>query len=144
MVGVRTTTDILRLARRHEMKLRFVIAGGLNTLFGLAVFPVLMWTFTSLSAHYLVMLTVAQALSIMFSFVTNKFLVFRTNGKYFSEFGKFITFHAAYFIVNLAALPVLVEVFSIPPIWGQFLFAGGVIVSSYFWHSKITFHRRRS
>jgi putative flippase GtrA len=137
-------TGMLELARQHETKLRFIFAGGINTLFGLAAFPLLMWTFNSMSLHYLVILTIAQILSVVFSFLTNKFLVFRTAGNYVAEFGKFITFHAAYFVANLAALPILVELFGVPPIWGQFAFAGAVIISSYFWHSRITFQRGSS
>ncbi|NTF45747.1 MULTISPECIES: GtrA family protein [Rhizobium] len=139
-----SATDILKLARQHETKIRFIAAGGLNTLFGLAAFPVLMWTLASMSMHYLIILTIAQILSISFSFITNKFLVFRTSGNYLAEFGKFITFHAAYFIANLVALPIMVELLGVPPIWGQFGFAAAVIVSSYFWHSRITFQRRGS
>jgi len=139
-----SATDILKLARQHETKLRFIVAGGLNTLFGLAAFPVLMWTFASMSAHYLIILTIAQIFSVSFSFLTNKFLVFRTSGNYLAEFGKFVTFHAAYFVANLVALPIMVELLGVPPIWGQFAFAAGVIVSSYFWHSRITFQRRSS
>jgi hypothetical protein len=37
------------------------------------------------------------------------------------------------------ALPLLVEVGKIPPIYAQFGFALCVIVGSYFWHSNITF-----
>jgi putative flippase GtrA len=136
--------DLFQLARLHETKLRFLCAGGLNTLFGLAAFPVLMWTFSSEALHYLVILTIAQVLSVLFSFVTNKFLVFRTRGNYVAEFLKFGTFHGIYFLANLAILPLFVELLGIPPIWAQFAFAGGVIVTSYFWHSRITFHRRSS
>ncbi|MGN7292448.1 GtrA family protein [Rhizobium sp. SAFR-030] len=137
-------TDAIHFMRQHDTKLRFLAAGGLNTLFGLATFPVLMWTLTSLAKHYLLVLTIAQVLSVCFSFLTSKFLVFRTSGNYLAEFGKFITFHAVYFLANLAALPVIVELLGVPPIWGQFAFAVAVIVTSYFWHSRITFQRRSS
>jgi putative flippase GtrA len=140
MVAAGRLHDIVQLARLHETKLRFVVAGGLNTLFGLAAFPILMWLFSSSALHYLVILTLAQVLSILFAFLTNKFLVFRTRGNLGPELVKFCTFHAGYFLANLAALPLLVEVCGIPPIWAQLLFAGCVIVTSYFWHSRITFH----
>lgn len=139
MVAAGRLQDVIQLARLHETKLRFVLAGGLNTLFGLATFPILMWVFSSRAIHYLIILTIAQALSIGFAFLTNKFLVFRTRGNLAPEFLKFCTFHLGYFLANLAVLPLLVEVFAIPPIWAQFLFAGCVIVTSYFWHSRITF-----
>lgn len=136
--------DLVQLARLHETKLRFLFAGGLNTLFGLAAFPILMWTFSSEAVHYLVILTIAQGLSVLFAFLTNKFLVFRTSGQYLAEFLKFGTFHAVYFLANLAILPLLVELLGLSPIWAQFAFAGAVIITSYFWHSRITFQRRSS
>ncbi len=133
-------TDLMRI---HETKLRFLFAGGLNTLFGLAVFSVLTWLFAPLSLHYLVVLTIAQIVSVTFSFLTNKLLVFRTRGRYVSELGKFVTFHIGYFVVNLIALPIMVEFARIPPVWAQLLFATVVIITSYFWHSRITFQSRR-
>lgn len=136
--------DALKFARQHETKLRFLAAGFLNTLFGLAAFPFLMSTFVGAETHYLVVLTMAQMLSLCFSFLTSKFLVFKTAGNYIAEFWKFSTFHAMHFVANLAALPVLVEMLGVPPVWGQFGFAVAVIVSSYFWQSRITFQRRSS
>lgn len=128
--------------RSHETKVRFVLAGALNTVFGLAIYPLLMWVLAPRALHYLVVLTIAQSLGILFSFVTTKFLVFRTRGRYISEFGKFVTFHLGNFAVNLLALPILVEFAKIPPVWAQLFFSFVVIVSSYFWHSRITFRSR--
>jgi putative flippase GtrA len=56
-----------------------------------------------------------------------------------TEFVKFISFHLTYFFINLISLPVLVEFLGFNPVTGQVLFAIVVIISSYFWHSKITF-----
>ena len=139
MVPTGRLQDVFQLARLHETKLRFLSAGGLNTLFGLAAFPALLWLLASTKLHYLLVLTMAQALSVLFAFLSNKMLVFRTRGNYLAEFLKFSTFYLTYFLANLALLPVLVEICGIKPVWGQFLFTGCVIVSSYFWHSRVTF-----
>ena len=42
-------------------------------------------------------------------------------------------------IIALERLPVLVEVIGMSPVWGQTLFAVAVIITSYFWHSNVTF-----
>jgi putative flippase GtrA len=89
--------------------------------------------------HYLVILIMSQVLCISSAFLTSKFLVFRTSGNYLRETGKFLTFHLTYFLVNLAALPALVEFVGMNPVWAQTLFAVLIIVTSYFWHSRITF-----
>jgi len=148
------------LANQHQTKIRFVLAGALNTGFGLGAYPALYYLLATQKLHelmlmgvqkvhylimlttipyYLIVLTVSQIVCVTFAYLTNKFLVFRTKGNYGTEFMKFITFHLSYFLVNLAALPVLVVFFGINPIIAQTSFAVMVIVSSYFWHSRITF-----
>jgi putative flippase GtrA len=123
----------------HKIKVRFLFAGALNTAIGLGVFPLLYFTLASYRLHYIVILCLSQMICILFAYITNKFLVFKTKGNYVAEFLKFITFHLSYFLVNLAALPILVEVVNINPVIAQLFFATMVIVSSYFWHSRITF-----
>jgi len=133
-----------QLADRHQVKLRFLVAGAFNTVLGVAIFPALYFLTAPLHLHYLAILGMSQAICITFAFLTNKFLVFRTSGNYLREYGKFITFHLTYLLVNLAALPALVEIAGMNPVWAQTLFAVLVIVSSYFWHSRVTFsiHKR--
>jgi putative flippase GtrA len=128
-----------RLADEHQTKVRFLLAGAFNTALGLATYPALYFLLASLDLHYLAILAISQVVCVTFAFLTNKFLVFRTSGNYLSEYGKFITFHLSYFLVNLVVLPILVEFAGMSPVWAQTLFAVLVIVSSYFWHSRITF-----
>jgi putative flippase GtrA len=123
----------------HKVKVRFLLAGALNTAFGLGVFPLLYFTLANYRLHYIVILCFSQMICVLFAYITNKFLVFKTKGNYVAEFLKFITFHLSYFLVNLAALPILVEVLNINPVIAQLFFATMVIASSYFWHSRITF-----
>lgn len=131
--------DARRLIRRHETKVRFLLAGALNTVVGLAAYPALFFLLAPLKLHYMVVLGITQVACVAFAYLTNKFLVFRTAGNYLRESGKFVLFHLSYFLVNLAALPFLVEIIGMSPVWGQTLFAVAVIITSYFWHSKITF-----
>jgi putative flippase GtrA len=133
---------VIALMRAHETKIRFLLAGGLNTLFGLAIFPVLIWFLAPLSLHYMIVLAVSQAICVVFAFVTNKMLVFKTRGEYFKEFGRFATFYIGSFAANLVALPILVELVRIPPIWSQLMFITTLIILSYFWHNRITFAPR--
>ncbi len=127
------------LAGRHQTKVRFLLAGALNTVIGLAVYPALYFLAAPLKFHYLTILAISQVVCVAFAFLTSKVLVFRTSENYLRESGKFVTFHMSYFLVNLAALPALVEFAGMNPVWAQTLFAVLVIVTSYFWHSRITF-----
>ena len=66
-------------------------------------------------------------------------MVFRTSGNHFNELAKFLTIHIFYFLINLAVLPALVELAGLNPMLAQTLFAGFITLTSYFWHSRITF-----
>jgi putative flippase GtrA len=135
---------IVRWACRHAVKIRFLLAGGLNTCFGLAAFPALYYLLAFLDLHYLVILSMSHVLSVSFAFVTNKYLVFKTVGNTRQEYGRFIIFHAGHLAFNLAALTVLVHLSGLSPVWLQIIFAIAVIVSSYFWHSRITFSSKKA
>ena len=126
-------------ALQHQVKFRFLLTGALNTVIGLGVFPALYYLLESRQLHYLVILTISQVLCICFAYITNKFLVFKTKGNYVNEFSKFITFHLSYFAVNLIVLPLMVSGLNFNPVLAQSLFATIVIISSYFWYSRITF-----
>ncbi|MFG1423682.1 GtrA family protein [Roseixanthobacter liquoris] len=126
----------------HETKIRFLFAGGLNTAFGLAIFPALIWALGD-SSHYMIALVVAQILSISFAYMTNKIFVFRTKGNVLREFGRFIGYHAISFWVILGVFPILVEIGKIPPIYAQAGLILGMIATSYLWHSRISFRLRK-
>ncbi|MHB1700951.1 MAG: GtrA family protein [Acidobacteriaceae bacterium] len=138
-----TSTSFASLARgllaRHETKARFLVAGGLNTLFGLGFYPLTYLVLVPLRSHYMLLLVLSQVPCVTFSFLTNKLFVFKTTGSYAREYTKFAAYYASIFAVNLAVLPVLVEAAAMKPIWAQTLFSVVTIAASYFWHSRITF-----
>jgi putative flippase GtrA len=127
------------LANQHQIKIRFLLVGALNTVVGLTIFPALYFLVIPLQIHYLLILVISQTICVSFSFMTSKLLVFRTSGNYLRESAKFITFHLILFLLNLAVLPALIQFANMHPIWAQMLFTILVIVSSFFWHSNITF-----
>jgi putative flippase GtrA len=129
---------VLKLAQQSK-KMRFLIAGGVNTLVGLSVYPLLYLSLEPLDFDYLKILIISQLICITFSFVTNKYFVFKTQGNIHAEYTKFFVFHVFYFLLNLICLPVLVEVLEMNPIIAQTLFSVFIIVTSYFWHNFVTF-----
>jgi len=119
--------------------LRFVIAGVINTMFGLAIYPALLLSFDVLHRNFMLGLGIAQALSLCFAFAVYKFTVFRTRAGTVGEFGRFLPFYLFNYAVNWVALPLLVKVAHIDPIIAQCGFSLALMASSYFWHSRITF-----
>jgi putative flippase GtrA len=132
-----------KISIRHGKKIRFLIAGMVNTAVGLAVYPILYLVFESMGMGYIQVLIIAQVLCISFSFVSNKYFVFKTKGNLKKEYLKFFAFHGFYFALNLVCLPILVEAFKINPIISQTGFAIAVIMTSYFWHNAVTFKTAR-
>jgi putative flippase GtrA len=124
---------------RGERPLRFMLAGAANTAFGLAIYPLLLWSVPTFHTHYLIALGVAQAISLCFAFATYKIGVFRTRGNVAREFGTFSSFYLFNYAANWAALPLLVELGGIPPIVAQLGFTAVLILGSWFWHSRVTF-----
>ena len=128
-----------RLDKLRGRPLRFLIAGGLNTLVGLTAYPILLWASDWFYEHYLVALLVVQVFCLCFAFTTYKVGVFRTRGNIVSEFVRFSSYYMGTYAVNWAALPALVEIAKIDPIIAQYIYAFIVLVGSYFWHSSVSF-----
>jgi putative flippase GtrA len=124
--------------------LRYLVAAGINTAFGLAIFPLLVWSSAWLAEHYLVALLIAQGSSLLFAFSTYRFGVFRADGAVGKQFGLFSSFYLFNYAANWAALPFLVEVVGINLIIAQLGFALVLMIGSYFWHSKVTFKTSES
>jgi putative flippase GtrA len=130
-------------AAKAERPIRFLIAGGANTAFGLAIYPALLWSVPWFEQHYMIALLIAQAVSLCFAFTTYKLGVFRTRGNLVREFATFCSFYLANYAANWVALPLLVEVARVPPILAQIGFTVVLVLGSYFWHSRVTFRASR-
>jgi putative flippase GtrA len=118
---------------------RYLVAAGMNTAFGLAIYPALLWTLPWLRVHYMVGLFIAQAVSLCFAYSSYKLGVFQTRGGYAREITAFLSFYGVNYAANWIALPALVEFAHLSPIVAQLLFSVVIMITSYFWHSKVTF-----
>ena len=116
-----------------------MLVGIGNTAFGLAIYPLLLWSMPRL--HYMVALLIAQVVSTAFAFLTYKLVVFQTQGRTGRELFRFLSFYLANYAVNWAALPLLVEAAHLPPIVAQLGFTFSLAAASWFWHNRVTFNR---
>lgn len=133
-----------RLGGDGGRPLRYVLAGGMNTLFGLSIFPLIRWAVPFLHTHYQVALLVAQVISLCFAYGSYKLTVFRTRGgNVVREMGAFSVFYVIAAAVNWVALPVMVERLGLGPNIAQTGFSVLLMISSYFWHSRLTFRPAR-
>jgi len=127
----------LMISRKKEI--RFILVGLLNTIWGLSAYPVIYYLLLPLELHYLIVLVINYIINMTMAFFTNKYLVFKTQGNHVQEYLRFAMLQVICFSVNLLALPAIINLFGVSAVIGQTLFAFLVILTSYVWHSRITF-----
>lgn len=127
----------------HRKESRFIFVGALNTILGLAMYPFLYFILGGRELGYIHILLLTQILCVSFSFLTQKYFVFKTQGNYLNEIIKFIAFHGVYLAANLITLPLMVEGLEMNPVVAQTLIALALITSSYFWHNGVTFSSQK-
>jgi putative flippase GtrA len=132
---------ILNLTKNRQQEFRFLLIGGINTIFGISIFPFLYYIFSPLRVGYIVIFILSFFFATLFSFCTNKYIVFRTSGDVLSEYLKFMSFQSFHFLINIIFLPLVVETFKFTPLFVQPAFVVLVVITSYFWYSKKTFIR---
>jgi putative flippase GtrA len=130
---------VKELYEKYSEKLKYLLVGGWNTLFGYAVFVALYRSTASLHIHYEAVLVLSQIINITSAYILYKRFVFRTKGHFIKEYYRFCTFYWLSFVANLALLPLLVEWLHQDPMLSQGLLTVGTAVTSYFWHANYTF-----
>lgn len=124
--------------RERQRPLRFVVAGALNTVFGLAIFPLLTLSNDWLRQHYMVALVIAQVVSVVFAFMTYR-VALKGSGGVVRQLSFFSSFYLLNYALNWVALPLLVETARLRPEIAQTGFALVLMAAAYFWHSRLTF-----
>lgn len=127
----------------NNEKVRYLLVGGYNTAFGYLLFALLLMLFEN-RVHYLIVLVISHVISVTNAYLSYKFLVFKTEGKWLYEFLKFNTVYLGVFLINLVALPAMVELLSIRPVIGQSWFVVVTVIVSYFGHKHFSFKDRNA
>lgn len=117
----------------------FLLVGGLNTALGFGLFPLVYWVLQDYREHYIWMLVICHVTTVGFAYFTNKFLVFRTQGRSITEMTKFGGFHLVYFAIMMFLVPFFVEHLHYNPIIIQFSVSVLVVITSFFWYDKVVF-----
>lgn len=125
--------------RKHEEKIRYIIAGGWNTLIGYLVFAILYY-FLSHKIHYLIILVFSYIVSITNAYVSYKYLVFKTKGNYLREYLRFYLVYGTSFLVNIALMTVIVELIHINPVIAQGIILFFTTMIAYVGHKRYSFN----
>lgn len=124
-----------------DQRVAFLGVGAINTVVGTLVFVGLQLSLGQV-AHYLVVLLCAHVISVLIAFVLHRRLVFRVTGSVLRDLARFETVYLGALAVNLAALPLLVEVAGLPVIASQLLIVFVTAMISFFGHKHFSFRRK--
>jgi putative flippase GtrA len=137
-----------RLWLTHQTKLRFVLVGLWNTIFGYLVFVGFDYLFNLFfSPRYVAYMSaavLANILAIMNAYVFHKFVTFRSPLRGFAVIPEFVRFFSMYlfsFFLGLVLLPVSVELFHLDPKIAGALLIPITTIISYFGHSRFSFRQ---
>ncbi len=122
----------------HEEKIRYLVAGGWNTVFGYGTFAA-MFFFWGDYIHYMAIMIISYIVSVSNAYISYKFFVFKTKGNYLREYLRFYLVYGFAFILNIVLLPVSVEVFKINPLISQAAIVMVTVVFSYLGHKNYSF-----
>ena len=90
---------------------RYILVGGWNTLFGYGAYVILTWLFTGrVPFDYMVAAVLGNIISITQSFLSYKFLVFKTRGNYIKEYLRCWVVYSGSFVIGLIMLPIVVNI----------------------------------
>ena len=123
-------------------KIRYLLAGGWNTLFGYSTGVVLYYAF-SRYLHITVIALLANILAITMAYLTYKLFVFQTQGNWLSEYFRSYLVYGGMALLGIGFLWVMVDGLNIPFWLAQGLVVVATVIISYFSHSRFTFKSSR-
>ena len=124
---------------RHK-KVRYLCAGGWNTLFGYGLMVVL---YECLNAHFhLVAIAVLSSfISISMSFLTYKVFVFRTQGSWINEWVRSFVVYGVASLFSILLLWLFVDLLGFNIYFSQAVSMILVVSASYLGHARFTFNK---
>lgn len=131
---------------KHQIKLRFIMVGIWNTVFGYLVFigfdSLFIPLFSQRYVAYMSAAVFSNILAIINAYIFHKYVTFKSRIKGIGiifEFLKFSTTYLITFCLSLLILPLFVEVLNVTPKIAGALVIFCCTVISYVGHSKFTF-----
>ena len=130
----------------HQTKVRFVMVGLWNTIFGYLVFVGFDYLFNLFfSPRYVAYMSaavLANILAILNAYIFHKFVTYRSPLRGLAMIPEFVRFFSMYlfsFFLGLVLLPVFVELFHLDPKIAGALLIPITTIISYFGHSRFSF-----
>lgn len=136
---------MLRLLREalRTRKIRYLIAGGWNTLFGYVAGVVLYYLMRD-RFHLVVIAALGNVIAITMAFATYKVFVFRTRGNWLSEYLRSHVVYGGTAVFGIALLWALVDGAGLHFWIAQAVVIAITVIASYIGHARFTFGRNAS
>jgi putative flippase GtrA len=125
---------------KNRTSIRYLLAGGWNTLFGYFVGPIIYYGLEG-RMHVVLVGIIAYVLSITMAFFTYKVFVFRTKGNWLAEYCRSYMVYGVTAVIGIGVLWGLVDGLKVPFWIGQGLVIIVTTIISYLSHSRFTFSR---
>jgi putative flippase GtrA len=133
----------VRFYFRRREQLLYLVFGGWNTIFGYGLWALLQFALGD-RLPYLAILLLAWPPAVLNAYIVYRYFVFRSRGPIIRELPRFSLVYLATLVVNLALLPVALQVLPFNIYGVQALFLGVVVVCSYLGHKYFSFGGRRA
>lgn len=121
-------------------KLRYLLVGGWNTVFGYLT-GVSLFMMLGQHLHIVLIAIMSNVIAISMSFITYKLLVFKTCGKWISEYLKCYLVYGANALFGIFLLWLLVDYFFFNIWLAQGAIIAMTVIFSYLMHKRFTFKR---
>ena len=132
----------------HQKKIRFLLVGVWNTIFGYLVFVGLDYLFNLFCSPryvaYMSAAVLANIIAILNAYIFHKFVTFRSPLRGLAMIPEFVRFFSMYlfsFFLGLVLLPVFVELFHLDPKIAGALLIPITVIISYLGHSRFSFRQ---
>lgn len=89
--------------------LSFFVIGVWNTIFGIGLF-FLLYSLLHKYCYYMVLVVIANVITITNAYILYKFFVFKTKGNYLKEYMKFYVVYGLAFVVSILVFPIFMEI----------------------------------
>jgi putative flippase GtrA len=132
----------VRFYFRRREQLLYLVVGGWNTVFGYGVWALMQYLLGG-HLHYLVIVVLAWPIAVLNAYLGYRFVVFRSRGSVLRELPRFSLVYLVTLIVNLALLPVALNVLPFNIYVVMALLTTIVVVCSYLSHKYYSFGASR-
>ncbi len=124
---------------KYKEIIYYLIFGGLTTLINIIVF----YLFNDLfNVYYLVSNVIAWVVSVLFAYITNKTVVFKSDNKVFKESVTFFIFRVISLGIDMLFMYLLIDIISIDSLIAKIIVNVIVVILNYVFSKLFIFKKK--